>query len=150
MHIPPLSKVAITLLLTANCFSNIVEANVNVLSWDQAYDKAKVLVGKMSLDQKVSITTGSGWEKSNCVGNTFATTDPYFPSLCLQDSPLGVRSADNVTSGVSGINAAASFDRKQIRARGVYMGQEFRGKGVNVQLGPAMNFVSKSVNAFKK
>ncbi|CAO3629970.1 unnamed protein product [Mucor hiemalis] len=124
MHIPPLSKVAITLLLTANSLSRIVEANVNVLSWDQAYDKAKELVNKMSLDQKVSITTGSGWEKGRCV-----------------DSPLGIRMADNITSGVSGINAAASFDKKQIRARGVYMGQENRGKGVNVQLGPAMNFM---------
>lgn len=149
MHIPPLSKVAITLLLTANSLSRIVEANVNVLSWDQAYDKAKELVNKMSLDQKVSITTGSGWEKGRCVGNTFATTDPYFPSLCLQDSPLGIRMADNITSGVSGINAAASFDKKQIRARGVYMGQENRGKGVNVQLGPAMNFVSKGLLMLK-
>lgn len=52
-----------------------------------------------------------------------------------------MRLADNVTSGVSGINAAASFDKSAILARGEYMGREFYGKGVHVQLGPGMNFM---------
>jgi hypothetical protein len=37
---------------------------------------------------------------------------------------------------VSGVNAAASFDKKAILERGEYMGKEFRGKGVHIQLGP--------------
>ncbi|KAK0465357.1 glycoside hydrolase family 3 protein [Desarmillaria tabescens] len=37
------------------------------------------------------------------------------------------------------INAAATFNRTLIRQRGVTMGQEFRGKGVHVALGPMMN-----------
>lgn len=52
-----------------------------------------------------------------------------------------MRFASNVTSGVSGVNAAASFDKEAILARGHYMGKEFYGKGVHVQLGPAMNFM---------
>ncbi|KAG2233808.1 hypothetical protein INT48_005961 [Thamnidium elegans] len=75
----------------------------------------------MSLEQKVSITTGVGWQNGLCVGNTYATTDPDFPGLCLQDAPLGVRLANNVTSGVAGINAAASFDKKPF-ARSVEAG----------------------------
>ncbi|CAO0795663.1 unnamed protein product [Mucor circinelloides] len=75
------------------------------------------------------------------MGNTFGTEEPYFPSLCLQDAPLGVRHAANVTSGVAGINAAASWDKKAIYERGAYMGKEFRGKGAHVQLGPGMNFM---------
>ncbi|PHZ09656.1 glycoside hydrolase family 3 protein [Rhizopus microsporus ATCC 52813] len=102
---------------------------------------ARALVDKMSLEQKVNITTGIGWEKGPCLGNTYAISNPDFPSLCLQDAPLGVRFAYNVTSGVAGINAAASFDRNAIYERGVYMGQEFRGKGAHIQLGPAMNFM---------
>jgi len=38
----------------------------------------------------------------------------------------------------SGINAAATFNRTIMRKRGVQLGEEFRGKGVNVALSPAM------------
>ncbi|KAI8075563.1 glycoside hydrolase superfamily [Thamnidium elegans] len=103
MILPSLSTTAITLMVSA-----------------ATYTKPKTIV---------SITTGVGWQNGLCVGNTYATTDPDFPGLCLQDAPLGVRLANNVTSGVAGINAAASFDKK------------FRGKGAYVQLGPAMNFI---------
>lgn len=141
MHIPSLSTTAITLLLAANAITNLVEAKVDLLTWEVAYTKAKALVGKMSLEQKVSIATGSGWGNGLCVGNTYAVANPDFPSLCLQDAPLGIRTANNVTAGVAGVNAAASFDKTQIYNRGVYMGQEFRGKGIHVQLGPAMNMM---------
>ncbi|GAA5800706.1 glycoside hydrolase superfamily, partial [Helicostylum pulchrum] len=141
MHLPSLSTTAITLLLAANAATTLVEAKIKVLSWDAAYGKAEALVSQMTLEQKVAITTGTGWMKGACVGNTYGTTSPDFPALCLQDAPLGIRFAYNVTSGVSGINAAASFDRKAIRERAEYMGKEFRGKGVHVQLGPAMNFM---------
>lgn len=56
-----------------------------------------------------------------------------------QDSPLGVRFADFVTGFPTGVNAAATFNRRLIRARGTGMGQEHFGKGVNVALGPMMN-----------
>ncbi|EIE79560.1 hypothetical protein G6F47_007825 [Rhizopus delemar] len=141
MYIPSLSAIAVTVLLAANTAIQITEAKIDPLSWDDAYVKAKELVDQMSLEQKVNITTGIGWEGGPCVGNTYAITDPDFPSLCLQDAPLGIRFANNVTSGVSGINAAASFDRKAIYERGVYLGKESRGKGVHVLLGPAMNFM---------
>ncbi|CEG66924.1 hypothetical protein RMATCC62417_03418 [Rhizopus microsporus] len=141
MHIPSLSAVAITALLTVSTLAKPTEPKINLRSWDEAYTMAKTLVSKMSLEQKVNITTGVGWQNGPCVGNTYAISNPDFPSLCLQDAPLGIRFAYNVTSGVSGINAAASFDRTAIRDRGVYMGQEFRGKGIHIQLGPAMNFM---------
>ncbi|OBZ82958.1 putative beta-glucosidase L [Choanephora cucurbitarum] len=141
MHLPSLSTTAIALLFTLNTATQLVNAKVTPLSWDDAYDKAKSLVDKMSLEQKVNIATGVGWENGPCVGNTIAVEELGFPSLCLQDSPLGIRMANNVTSGVAGINAAASFDKKAIYERARYMGQEFRGKGAHVQLGPAMNFM---------
>ncbi|KAG0928436.1 hypothetical protein G6F35_007997 [Rhizopus arrhizus] len=141
MYIPSLSAVAVTVLIAANAVLPIAEANVKLLSWDDAYAKAKVLVDQMSLEQKVNITTGVGWQNGPCLGNTYAIKNPDFPSLCLQDAPLGIRFSNNVTSGVAGINAAASFDRKAIYERGVYLGKEFRGKGAHVLLGPAMNFM---------
>lgn len=47
--------------------------------------------------------------------------------------------ADFVTAFPAGINAAASFNRRLIRLRGLYMGREHTGKGVNIALGPMMN-----------
>ncbi len=38
----------------------------------------------------------------------------------------------------SGVNAAATFNRGLLYQRGVAMGAEWRGKGVNVALGPMM------------
>ncbi|KAI8138617.1 glycoside hydrolase superfamily [Fennellomyces sp. T-0311] len=113
-----------------------------ILSWDEAYAKAEALVSQMSLEQKVNITTGTKWRRTKCVGNTYAVEGgPEFPSLCLQDGPLGIRFADNVTAGVAGITAASSWDKKAIRDRGMYMGKEFRNKGIHVQLGPSVDLL---------
>lgn len=79
--------------------------------------------------------------KSECVGNTRPTKDPDFPSLCLEDGPLGIRFANNVTAFGSGITAAGSFDKDQIRKRGEAMGKEFRGKGVHFALGPCVDIM---------
>jgi beta-glucosidase len=109
--------------------------------WDTAYELAQLLVDNMSLEQKVNITTGIGWGNGPCVGNTGRTENPDFPELCLQDSPLGIRMAENITSGVSGINAAASFDKTAIYNRGKYLANEFRNKGINALLGPTINIM---------
>ncbi|CCO27797.1 hypothetical protein BN14_01785 [Rhizoctonia solani AG-1 IB] len=59
--------------------------------------------------------------------------------LCLQDSPLGVRYADKVSVFPAGVNVAATFNRDLIQKRGAALGAEFKGKGVHVALGPAVN-----------
>ncbi|CDH54259.1 glycoside hydrolase family 3 protein [Lichtheimia corymbifera JMRC:FSU:9682] len=129
-------------LATLAIFSSPINAAphaVDELSWDKAYTKARALVDQMTLDQKVGMVTGVGWSAKNCVGNTYPIHDPYFPSLCLQDGPLGIRFSDNTTAGVAGITAAASFDKDLIYKRGQYMGEESYGKGVNFQLGPSVD-----------
>ena len=39
-------------------------------SWEESYRKAADMVNKMSLIEKVNITTGTGWAMGQCVGNT--------------------------------------------------------------------------------
>ncbi|EGO02945.1 glycoside hydrolase family 3 protein [Serpula lacrymans var. lacrymans S7.3] len=95
------------------------------------------MIADFSVEQKVNISTGVGWEGGLCVGNTPAVGD--FPGLCLQDSPLGVRDTDLVTSFPPGITTASTWNRALMRLRGLSMGQEHKGKGVNVALGPMMN-----------
>jgi hypothetical protein len=63
-------------------------------------------IATFTLEQKVNITTGIGWERGLCVGNTPPVGD--FPGLCLEDSPLGVRLADFATAFPAGINAATT------------------------------------------
>lgn len=109
------------------------------LSWSDAYAKAKKDVSDLTLAEKVSVATGIGWMNGPCVGNTPAIPKIDYPGLCLQDSPLGVRFAYNVSGGIPGVNVAATFDKSLASARATAMGVEFREKGVNVQLGPDVN-----------
>ncbi|KAJ8517606.1 hypothetical protein ONZ45_g5248 [Pleurotus djamor] len=105
--------------------------------WAEAYAKAKALISKFSLEEKVNVTTGVGWTNGLCVGNIPPIQD--WPGLCLEDSPLGVRFGDFSTAFPAAINAAATFNRRLIRQRGLFMGQEHVGKGVHIALGPMMN-----------
>ncbi|KAH7904316.1 glycoside hydrolase family 3 protein [Hygrophoropsis aurantiaca] len=106
-------------------------------AWAAAYTKAKNLLSSYTLEEKVNITTGVGWQNGLCVGNIPANKN--FPGLCLEDSPLGVRYTDFVTAFPAGVHVASTFNRALIRARGLAMGQEFKDKGVHVALGPMMN-----------
>ncbi|KAI0815283.1 glycoside hydrolase family 3 protein [Irpex lacteus] len=121
--------------------STLVNAQVNNDKWQAAYAKAKTAVANLTLSQKVSLTTGEGFFIGNCTGNIPAIPSINFPGLCLEDSATGVRNVDLNSAFPAGINAAATFNRTLINQRGVAMGQEFRGKGVNVQLGPFMNIM---------
>ncbi|KAI0348699.1 glycoside hydrolase family 3 protein [Trametopsis cervina] len=116
-------------------------AQVNSLEWQAAYVKAKAAVLNLTLAEKVSLATGIGTLNGNCTGNISPIPSINFPGLCLEDSALGVRNVDGNSAFPAGINAAATFNRTLIHQKGVAMGQEFRGKGVNVQLGPYMNLM---------
>ncbi|KAG9120470.1 hypothetical protein FRC07_004026 [Ceratobasidium sp. 392] len=91
-------------------------------TWTEAHKLAQSFIKNITLDQKVNITTGVGWQIGRCVGNIGAQPEIGWPGLCLEGSPLGVR-----------------WDRDLIRQRGEAMGREFKGKGIHVALGPMMN-----------
>lgn len=115
-----------------------------VKDWEESYTKAREMVGKMSLVEKVNITTGTGWSMNMCVGNTGTADSVGFPSLCLQDGPLGIRFADHATSFPAGITVGATWSHDLIRARGVAHGREARLKGINVLLGPCMGPIGRN------
>ncbi|CAG7924406.1 unnamed protein product [Penicillium olsonii] len=90
------------------------------------------------------LATGVTWEGGPCVGNTYAPESIDYPSLCLQDGPLGIRFANPVTAFPAGINAGATWDRDLLYARGAAMGKESKGLGIHVQLGPASGPLGKN------
>lgn len=106
-------------------------------AWDAAFVRAEAFVSTLTVEQKVNVSTGVYWEQGLCVGNIGAVGS--WPGLCLEDSPVGVRYTDFNTVFPAGITTAATWNRTAIRLRGLQMGEEFRGKGVNVALGPMMN-----------
>ena len=104
--------------------------------WSSAYAKASAAVAKLATSDKVNIVTGVGWSKGPCVGNVYAVSSIGWPSLCLQDSPLGVRYATGVTAFPAGIQAGATWDISLMNQRGAALGAESKALGVHVQLGP--------------
>ncbi|KIM71494.1 glycoside hydrolase family 3 protein [Piloderma croceum F 1598] len=111
-------------------------------AWAVAYKKAKAKIANFTLEEKVNVTTGVGWMGGRCAGN-IAAIEPIdgrgWPGLCLENSPLGVSPVDYATVFPAGINAAATWNRRLMRLRGLLIGREHVGKGVNVALGPMMN-----------
>ncbi|KAL3428426.1 glycosyl hydrolase family 3 [Phlyctema vagabunda] len=112
--------------------------------WEESYVKAREFVSQMTLLEKVNITTGVGWEGEQCVGQTGGVPRLGLRSLCMQDSPLGVRNSDYNSAFSSGQTVAATFDRGLFYLRGLAMGQEHKGKGVTVQLGPVAGPIGRS------
>ncbi|KAK7706712.1 hypothetical protein SLS64_007543 [Diaporthe eres] len=112
--------------------------------WADAYTKARSLVSQLTLEEKVNLSTGTGWETDKCVGQTGAIPRLGFRALCLQDSPTGVRDTDFVSVFPAGVNVAATWDRSLAFLRGQGMGEEHAGKGVDVQLGPVAGPLGRS------
>ncbi|GFF78400.1 probable beta-glucosidase L [Aspergillus lentulus] len=136
-----------------NLFLSLLAAAVTVhaygsggSNWDQAYSRAKDALQKLNQTEKVGLVTGVKWMGGPCVGNTYKPASIDYPSLCLQDSPLGIRFANPVTAFPAGINAGATWDTQLLYARGAAMGAEAKGLGVHVQLGPVAGPLGKNPN----
>lgn len=78
------------------------------------------------------------------MGNTGAIPRLGLRALCLQDSPLGIRFADWASAFPAGITTAATWSRDLMYKRGVAMGEEFKGKGIDIQLGPVAGPIGRA------
>lgn len=87
----------------------------------------------MTLEEKVNITRG--WD-GQCVGASGEIPRLRFPGLCLSDAPDGIRGQEYVSAFPASIHLAATWDRDLMYRYGNAIGDEVRGKGVDVYLGP--------------
>ncbi|KAI9057104.1 glycoside hydrolase family 3 protein [Trametes sanguinea] len=129
--------------VTTTSTAVIAQASVANISpeWAAAYAQARPIVANLSNADKASLGTETRLS-GPCIGNTNSISAiPGFSGFCLQDSPVGVRFVSGNSVFPAEINAAATFNRTLIRARGAAMGAEFRGKGIHVALGPMMNMM---------
>ncbi|KAK4152900.1 hypothetical protein C8A00DRAFT_34355, partial [Chaetomidium leptoderma] len=105
--------------------------------WAGAFGKARKMVGRMTLEEKVSLTAGAS-SNTSCPGFLPAIPRVGFPGMCLADAGNGLRGTDFVSAWPSGIHVGASWNKVLARQRGSGMGGEFKTKGVNVLLGPVV------------
>jgi len=102
---------------------------------------------QLSLEEKVNLTMGIGWAMDRCVGQTGSIPRLAFNSMCLQDSPNGVRLTDFASMYPSGVSLAATWLRELVETVGFAMGEEHRGKGVDMQLGPVVGPMGRAPEA---
>ncbi|KAH8908263.1 glycoside hydrolase family 3 protein [Coniochaeta sp. PMI_546] len=107
-------------------------------NWAESYKKASAMVSRMTLAEKVNVTTGTGWMMGLAVGTNGPAVHVGFPQLQLQDGPLGIRFADNITAFPAGITVGATWNRELMYARGKAHANEAKAKGINVLLGPCV------------
>ncbi|EKG22356.1 Glycoside hydrolase family 3 [Macrophomina phaseolina MS6] len=118
--------------------------SASLSGWAGALEKAEALLSNLTLEEKVLMLTGAA---GPCVGNIAPIPRVGFKGLCLQDGPLGIRQADYASAFPAGLSAAASFDKDLIHERGKLIGEEFRGKGAHIFLGPVAGPLGRSAMA---
>ncbi|KAK6841584.1 glycoside hydrolase family 3 protein [Apiospora arundinis] len=101
--------------------------------WTDAYARARTIVAQATLEEKLNLTYG---HVGQCVGNTGSIARLGVPALCFSDAPDGIRGNEFVSAFPAGIHVAATWDRDLMYKYGRALGDEYRGKGINVALGP--------------
>ena len=119
------------------------EKKLKFLTWAEAHEKAKAKVKEFTVQEKLNLIFGTqNMQKKTEDGGCVGAIDPVegkFGGICLQDGPAGVRFSTSTQSWQAGINTAATFNKTLMYEVGKAQGKEFREKGVNIALTPAMN-----------
>lgn len=108
-------------------------------------EKIKELVGKMTLEEKAGLCSGSDF------WHTKAVERLGIPEVMVSDGPHGLRKQDQEADHLginesikavcfpAGCGAATSFNRELIGKMGETLGNECQAENVSVILGPAVN-----------
>src|SRR3954454_50237 len=112
-----------------------------------ASDRAHMLVGAMTLDQKIHMVGGNGSSVGKGAGSIGAIPELCVPALGLADGAGGLGNGNTgITAFPAPIGQAAAFDPGMQRKFGVALGQEFIAKGENVWLAPNVNMARYPLN----
>jgi len=116
------------------------EPFVPPVSYEQADAAAKELLGKMTLEEKISLLGGH---------NMFYTSDIErlgIPSLLMSDATAGVRMLDHIRERIGKSTAfpcpvalAATWNPSLAYQYARSIGEECRAAGIHILLGPGVN-----------
>ncbi|KAF5873165.1 putative beta-glucosidase 2 protein [Botrytis fragariae] len=111
-------------------------------NWTHAHELARNFVNQLNITEKSNIVTGTyhattlDGELMNCIGNISPIPRLNFTGICLNDGPAAVARQDLISVFPSGVTLAATWDRDLVYQSYKALGEEFRGKGTHVALGP--------------
>eukprot|EP00659_Diplonema_papillatum_P020147 gene20147-30970_t len=104
-------------------------------------ERAQAMLGRMSFRDKIRMLHGST-EADGYVGLVEGNTELGIPDIRMNDGPQGFRAVDHpgtTTQWPSSLAIAATWNETAAYAWGRAMGAEFKAKGCDIQLGPAVN-----------
>ena len=135
--------IVVVIFLTQDNEDSKEEKKLKFLTWEEAHKKALEKLKEFTVKEKLSLLYGTHnmqrkTEDGGCVAN-IEPIEGKFGGICLQDGPAGVRFSTSTQSWQAAINTATTFNKTLMYEVGKAQGKEFRNKGVNVALGPAMN-----------
>ncbi|KAF7925812.1 hypothetical protein EAE99_005847 [Botrytis elliptica] len=111
-------------------------------NWTHAQELARNFVSQLNITEKSNIVTGTyhattlDGELMSCIGNVSPIPRLNFTGICLNDGPAAVARQDLISVFPSGVTLAATWDRDLVYQSHRALGEEFRGKGAHVALGP--------------
>eukprot|EP00441_Pelagodinium_beii_P041085 CAMPEP_0197632234 /NCGR_PEP_ID=MMETSP1338-20131121/9080_1 /TAXON_ID=43686 ORGANISM="Pelagodinium beii, Strain RCC1491" /NCGR_SAMPLE_ID=MMETSP1338 /ASSEMBLY_ACC=CAM_ASM_000754 /LENGTH=725 /DNA_ID=CAMNT_0043203787 /DNA_START=62 /DNA_END=2239 /DNA_ORIENTATION=+ len=122
----------------------------NQLSWGEARAKAATTVAQLERNELKQIIRGSHFAATGSpdvgfyVGNTPAIHRLGIPALKMQDAAQGFRATEPKTDGTTTawpcmLALASTWDEELVGLVAASIGDEFKGKGANVILGPSIN-----------
>ncbi|KAK9419035.1 putative Fibronectin type III-like domain-containing protein [Seiridium unicorne] len=91
-------------------------------------------LSQLNLTEKAALVTGN--IAGACDGNINPIPRLNFSGLCLHIGPAAIRVADLASLFPAGVTAGPTWDKDLMYARGLVMGEEFRGKGAHIALAP--------------
>ncbi|KAK6222064.1 beta-glucosidase d [Colletotrichum tabaci] len=99
-------------------------------TWQDAYDKATALLATLTTEEKISIVAGGDGGNWTALHNLDSATNPltYF----------------YVTTWPAGLAMAMTWDTAAAQGQGQGVGEEFKGKGINMAYGPTLEPLGRS------
>lgn len=98
--------------------------------WESAYEKAAALVASLTTAEKISIIAGGDG------GN--------FSAINAKDSSTNPLSYSFVTTWPAGLAMAQTWNKTAMHGQAYSLGQEFRGKGINLAYAPTQQPLGRS------
>lgn len=115
---------------------------------DEAVQRARQLVSKMTLEEKCRLVHGDeSREAPDCDGFHILSIERLgIPAIRMADGPQGVRNNTRSTYYPCGLSLAASFNRDIANGVGTGIGFDARARGVAIMLCPGVNIYRTALN----
>ena len=136
---PGITGTVCALLLGFLAASVAVWAQAPVPDSPEIEAKARAMVAKLSLEQKIELIGG--------VDSMYTHAIPAIglPRFKMSDASVGVRTWGPTTSYAGGVSLAASWDPELARRIGEGLGKDARARNVNFLLGPGVNIARSPI-----